>query len=259
MVNASPNCIPAHALFLRTSTLFGCFNVLGCLPDALRARTRSRSRICIPHQIKQVQPSFAYPAPACYYPYMYSWGAWPSQPAKAPASPAHVQPMLSRQIASQQLLDMGLPAFSSLAAGAPQTTMQSSLTDGPRRSSRGGAAPPAASSPPANDPYLARLMHPPKQWHPPQTAQTIPARPPTTMPSASKVLASQHALGPPRSSGPATSSVHNPPMSPRVLREALGGDVYTHFRDVLLKQQEALTHQVIGVVGVVVVGGDFDG
>lgn len=202
----------------------------------------------------QAQPAFAFPTAAYYYPYMYSWQAWPSteQPTAGPHAPNPNAPM-SRATASQQLLDMGLPAFSTLAPpGAPQTTMQSSLTDGPRRSSRAATG---GSPRDTSDPYLTRLMQPPRQpWH-------QPARPPVTMPSTSKILASQHAPGPPTttgmpSSGPATSSFHNPPMSPRMLREALGGDVYMHFRDVLLKQQETLTHQVCGGVASIADGQD---
>lgn len=150
--------------------------------------------------------------------------------------------MLSHETASKQLLDMGLPAFSSMA-GKQQTTMQSSLTNGPHKSSKTaiGAQPQHQEQ---ADPYLTRLLQPPPRrqvwsaqprsaWRAPQPTQSKPAP---------KVVSSQHAPGPPSALPP------TPPITtttnPRAIKDALGVDVYLHFREVLLRQQETLTHQV---------------
>lgn len=176
-------------------------------------------------------------AQAYYYPYLYSWPSWP--PAQQPSRPApqphtHTPGMLSRETASKQLLDMGLPAFSSMPV-VQQSTMQSSLTDLPNKSSKTASALPTGQ-PAQADPYLTRLLQPPPRRHvwsaQPRSSTWRTPQPSQSKPSAKKVVSSQHAPGPPQT------------PNPRAIKDALGADVYNHFRDVLLRQQEILTHQV---------------
>lgn len=202
----------------------------------------TRCAIRIQSQVASQQPHAGFPtAPqAYYYPYLYSWPSWPPAQQPSSAAPPHTSGLLSRETASKQLLDMGLPAFSSMAmAGKQQTTMQSSLTNGPHKS---GSGLPQPTQP--QDPYLTRLLQPPPRrqvwssqprsaWRAPQPTQSKPA---------AKVLSSQHAPGPPPVSPPPITT------NPRAIKDALGADVYNHFRDVLLRQQETVTFQVCGVL-----------